>query len=116
MQFFHPREVDVRAPMRWWRQAVGLVARRPVEWSLIFAAQLVAAGFDAILADIPAIILAIASNLLLIAAGTRLAAAADRRHEFDRAGLAKNLAAIAGIGVVLVLLEISITSWLIPRS
>jgi len=116
MQFFHPREVDRRAPLRWWRQTLGLVARRPVEWGLVFAAQLVAAGFDAILADIPAIGLAIVSNLLLIACGTRLAAAADGRHAFNRAAFAKNLAAIAGIGVLLVLLEVGATSILIPRS
>ena len=116
MQVFHPREVDRGAPWRWWRQAAGLIARRPIEWGLIFAAQLVAAGFDAILADIPAVILAIASNLVLIACGTRLAAAADRRAEFDRAALAKNLAKITVSGGMLVLLELGITSWLVPRS
>lgn len=116
MQFFHPREVDRSAPLRWWRQALALVARRPVEWGLVFAAQLVAAGFDAILPDLPAILLAVASNLLLIACGTRLAATADGRHEFDRSALRKNLAAIAGIGILLVLLEVGITSLLIPRA
>ena len=116
MQIFHPREVDRTAPLRWWRQALGLVARRPVEWGLLFAAQLVAAGFDAILADIPAILLALASNLLLIAGGTRLAAAADSRLAFDRPRLWRNLAGIGGIGVVLVLVEVGLTTILIPRS
>jgi hypothetical protein len=116
MQVFLPRQVDGQAPMRWWRQALGLVARRPVEWAAIFAAQLVAAGFAAIIPDLPAILRAIAGNLMLIAIGTRLAAAADRRPDFNRASLAKNLAAIAGIGLALVLLEIGLTSWLIPRA
>ena len=116
MQLFHPREVDRAAPLRWWRQALGLVARRPVKWALLFTAQLVAAGFDAILSDIPAVLLAVASNLLLIGWGTRLAATADGRHDFNRAALRKNIAAIGGIGLVLVLLEIGLTTLLIPRA
>jgi hypothetical protein len=116
MQIFYPRKTDAQAPLRWWRQASALIARRPLEFGLLCAAQIVAAGFSAMLPDLPAVVIALAINLLLIAAGTRLAALADRRNEFDRAGFARNLAAIAGIGIAVVVVEVAMTNWLVPRS
>lgn len=114
MQIFHPRKTDAQAPLRWWRQSVALLARKPLEWALVFAAQFVAAGFVAILPDLPAVTIALALNLLLIYAGTRLAASADGRPEFNRTGFYRNLAAIAFIGVAVVLLEVGLTNLLIP--
>src|SRR3954464_9948532 len=108
MQLLPPPGGDRRAPVGWWRQAVGLVLRRPADWALLVAAQVAAAGFSALLPDLPALLIGLASNLTIIAAGTRLSAAADgRRREARR--FAGDLCRIALLGTALLLLEVAIT-------
>lgn len=88
MQNFQPRQVEWRAPWRWSREALGLIARRPAAF-LFASLVLLVCFFSALQVDEPILRFIIVLMLppLGLTGFLRLAEAADHGRDLPLAGL-----------------------------
>jgi hypothetical protein len=104
VQSLQPRQVEPHAPWRWSREALGLIGRRPLAFS-IASLVLLATFFSALQADHAALRFAIVLTLppLGLTGFVRLAQAADHGHDMPLTGFFptnRETLRVLGLGVL----------------